>query len=138
MGEDLKMIAIPELSCIAEVNGEPAAFAIALPNINELIRDMNGKLFPGGIAKLLWRLKVVGPKTARLALLGIRKKYRNNRKYAALSAFVYTRMNRAGRDIGIQWGELSWTDEDNGPVSMGIKLMGGKVYKRYRVYERAL
>jgi len=138
MGEDLKMIAIPELSCIAEVDGEPAAVAIALPNINELIRDMNGKLFPGGIAKLLWRLKVVGPKTARLAILGIRKKYRNNRKYAALSAFVYTRMNRAGRDVGIQWGELSWTDEDNGPVTMGIKLMGGQIYKRYRVYERAL
>jgi hypothetical protein len=138
MGEDLKMIAIPELSLITEVDGEPAAFAIALPNINELIRDMNGKLFPGGIAKLMWRLKVVGPKTARLALLGIRKKYRNHRKYAALSAYTYTKMNRAGRDIGIQWGELSWTDEDNGPVNVGIKFMGGKVYKRYRVYERAL
>jgi hypothetical protein len=138
MGEDLKMIAIPELSLITEVDGEPAAVAIALPNINELIRDMNGKLFPGGIAKLLWRLKVVGPKTARLAILGIRKKYRNNRKYAALSAYTYTRMNRAGRDIGIQWGELSWTDEDNGPVNVGIKFMGGKIYKRYRVYERML
>jgi len=138
MGEDLKMIAIPELSLITEVDGEPAAVAIALPNINELIRDMNGKLFPGGIAKLLWRLKVVGPKTARLIILGIRKKYRNNRKYAALSAYTYVKMNRAGRDIGIQWGELSWTDEDNGPVNVGIKFMGGKIYKRYRVYERTL
>jgi len=138
MGEDLKMIAIPELSLITEVDGEPAGVAIALPNINELIRDMDGKLFPGGIAKLLWRLKVVGPKTARLAILGIRRKYRNVRKYAGLSAYVYTKMNRAGRDIGIQWGELSWTDEDNGPVNVGIKFMGGKIYKRYRVYERTL
>jgi len=138
MGEDLRMIAIPALSYIAEVDGEAAAFAIALPNLNELIRDMDGKLFPGGLPKLLWRLKVVGPKTARLALLGIRKKYRGVRKYAGLSTYLYTKLNRVGRDLGIQWGELSWTDEENGPVNVGIKFMGGKVYKRYRVYERAL
>jgi hypothetical protein len=138
LGDDLRMIANPELSVIVEIDGEPAGFAIALPNVNELIHDMNGKLFPGGLPKLLWRLKVVGPKTARLALLGIRRKYRNVRKYAALSAFVMVKMNHAGRGAGIQWGELSWTDEANGPVNVGIKFMGGKVYKRYRVYERAL
>jgi hypothetical protein len=138
MGEDLKLIAIPSLSYIAEVNGEAAAFAIALPNVNELIHDLDGKLTPLGFSKLLWRLKVVGPKTARLLLLGIRRKYRNVRKYAGLSTFLYAKMNRAGRDLGIQWGELSWTDEENGPVNVGIRLMGGKVYKRYRVYERAL
>lgn len=138
LGEDLKLIGIPGLTYITEVDGEPAAVAVALPNVNELIRDMGGKLFPGGLPKLLWRLKVVGPKTARLIILGIRKKYRNVRKYAGLSAYIYVKMNRAGRDVGIQWGELSWTDEDNGPVNVGIKFMGGKIYKRYRVYERAL
>ncbi|HEV8551249.1 MAG TPA: hypothetical protein VGQ57_19510 [Polyangiaceae bacterium] len=138
MGEDMKMIAIPALSYITEVDGEPAAVALAMPNLNELIRDMDGKLFPGGIAKLLWRLKVVGPQTARLIILGIRKKHRNVRKYAGLSTYLYVKMNRAGQDIGIKWGELSFTDEANGPVNVGIKFMGGKVYKRYRVYERAL
>jgi hypothetical protein len=138
LGEDLKMIAIPALSYITEIDGEPGAFAIALPNLNELIRDMNGKLFPIGLPKLLWRLKVIGPKTARLALLGIRKKYRGVRKYAGVSTYLYTKLNRSGRDIGIQWGELSWTDEDNAPVNVGIKFMGGKIYKKYRVYERGL
>jgi hypothetical protein len=138
MGEDLKMIAIPALSYITEIDGEPGAVAVALPNLNELIRDMNGKLFPIGLPKLLWRLKVVGPKTARLAILGIRKKYRGVRKYAGVSTYLYTKMNRAGRDIGIQWGELSWTDEDNAPVNVAIKFMGGKIYKKYRVYERVL
>jgi len=138
MGEDMRMIAIPSLSYITEIDGEPSAVAVALPNLNELIRDMKGKLFPLGLPKLLWRLKVVGPKTARLAILGIRKKYRNVRKYAGLSTYLYTKMNRAGRDLGIQWGELSWTDEDNGPVNVAIRLMGGKIYKKYRVYERAL
>jgi hypothetical protein len=138
LAEDLRLIAIPALTYICEVDGEPAAFAVALPNVNELIQDLDGKLLPLGLPKLLWRLKVVGPKTARLALLGIRKKYRGIRKYAGLSTYLYTKMNRAGRDLGIQWGELSWTVEDNAPVNVGIKFMGGKVYKKYRVYEREL
>lgn len=138
LAAELKMIAIPALTYITEVEGEPAAVSLALPNVNELIKDMHGSLFPLGLPKLLWRLKVVGPKTARLVILGIKKKFRTQRKYAALSAYLYTKMNRAGRDLGIQWGELSWTLEDNGPVNAGIKLMGGKIYKRYRLYERDL
>jgi len=135
---DLRMVAIPGLTYLAEIDGEPAAVAVALPNLNELIKDFNGKLLGTGLPKLLWRLKVVGPKTARLWILGIRKKYRHVRKYAGLSTYLYTKMNRAGRELGIQWGELSWTLEDNAPVNVGIKFMGGKVYKTYRVYEKAL
>src|SRR5215471_7068204 len=133
-----KILLIPELTRIVYVEGEAAAFAIALPNINEMIADMGGKLSPLGVSKLLWRLKVEGPKTARLALLGIRKKYRHVRKYAGLSTYMYVEMNRAAQRLGIKWGELSWTVEDNAAVNVGIKFMGGKVYKKYRVYERGL
>jgi hypothetical protein len=112
--------------------------AYALPNINEMIKDLNGSVFPLGLPKLLYRLKVKGPKTARLVGLGIKKKYRNVRKYAGLSAYLYTEMNRAGASVGIQWGELSYTDEQNGPMNVGIRLMGGQIYKRYRLYERAI
>jgi hypothetical protein len=138
MAADLKLIAIPELSYITEIDGEPAAVALALPNLNELIADMKGKLGPLGLPKLLWRLKVVGPHTARLIILGIRKKFRNVRKYAALSAFLYAKMNAAGKQLGLEGGELSWTLEDNAPVNTGIKLMGGKIYKTYRLYEKSL
>lgn len=138
MAEELRLIVIPELTYIAEVDGEPAAVALALPNVNEMIRDLHGKLLPVGFAKLLWRLKVTGPKTARLAILGIRKKYRAIRKYAGFSAFLYVKMNEAGRRTGIKWGELSWTLEDNGPVNVAIRFMGGKIYKRYRVYEKEI
>ena len=123
---------------ITEIDGEPAAVALALPNLNELIADMKGKLGPLGLPKLVWRLKVVGPHSARLIILGIRKKFRNHRKYAALSAYLYSKMNAAGKRLGIQSGELSWTLEDNAPVNTGIKLMGGRVYKKYRVYEREI
>jgi hypothetical protein len=138
LAEELKLIVIPELTYIAEIDGEPAAVALALPNVNELIHDLGGKLAPLGLPKLLWRLKVVGPKTARLAILGIRRKHRAVRKYAGLSTYLYVKMNEAGRRCGIRWGELSWTLEDNAPVNVAIKFMGGKVYKRYRLYEREL
>jgi hypothetical protein len=138
LAEDFKLILEPKLTFIAEIEGEPAAFAVALPNLNELIHDMGGALFPLGLPKLLWRLKVKGASTARLALLGIRKKFRGHKKYAGLSTFLYAKLNRSGHELGIRWGELSWTLEDNAPVNVGIKFMGGKVYKTYRLFERAL
>jgi hypothetical protein len=92
---DLKLFLVPELTRLVSIDGEPAAFAIVLPNINEAIRDLGGKLFPLGLPKLLWRLKVEKPKTARLALLGIRRKYRHVRKYAGLSTYLYVEMNKA-------------------------------------------
>lgn len=136
--EDMKLILMPELTRIVSIDGEPAAIALAMPNLNELIAGLRGKLFPFGIGKLLYRLKVRGPKSGRLILLGIRRKWRNVRKYAGLSAFLYVQMNQAGHLMGLERGELSWTVEDNAPINVGIKLMGGRIYKTYRVYERAL
>lgn len=136
--EDMKLILMPELTRIVSVDGEPAAIALAMPNLNELIAGLRGRLFPFGIAKLLYRLKVSGPKSGRLILLGIRKKYRNVRKYAGLSAFLYVQMNQAGHLMGLERGELSWTVEDNAPINVGIKLMGGRIYKTYRVFDRPL
>ena len=114
------------------------AVAIALPNINELITDLHGKLFPFGIAKLLYRLKVEGAKSGRLLILGIKKKFRLQRKYAALSLFLYAEMNDGAKRAGMSWGELGWTLEDNAAVNAGIRMMGAKKYKTYRVYEKAL
>ncbi|MGC4063763.1 MAG: hypothetical protein QM784_03800 [Polyangiaceae bacterium] len=133
--KDLKLILDPRLTLIVSINGEPSAVALALPNLNEIIRDFGGKIGPVNLAKLFWRLKVQGPKTARLAILGIRKKIRHQKRYAGLSTYMYAQMNQAGQRCGIDWGELSWTLEDNAPVNLAIKFMGGKIYKRYRLYE---
>jgi hypothetical protein len=138
MAADLKMIAVPDLMLVAEVDGDPAAISVALPNINEMIGDLNGKLFPLGLPKLLWRLKVQGPKSARLIILGIRKKYRHVKKLGGLSAALYVEMNDRGKKLGMQWGELSWTLEDNAPVNLGIKMMGGRVYKKYRLFTKEI
>ncbi len=138
MGKDMSMILMPELTRMTFINGEAAAVSIGIPNVNELIRDLSGKLFPFGVVKMLWRLRVQGPKTGRLLILGIRKKWRHVRRYGGLSAYLYVEMNRAAHLLGMKSGELGWTLEDNAAINAGIRLMGGRIEKRYRIYEKEL
>ncbi len=138
LSKDLRLLLRPELTRIVYIDGQSAAVALALPNLNEALVGLKGQLVPLNWARLLWRLKVKGPKSARLAILGVRKSIRHQKKYAGLSTYLYAKMNQGGQACGIDWGELSWTLEDNSPVNLGIKFMGGKIYKRYRLYQRAL
>jgi hypothetical protein len=136
--EDFKLILNPKIALIAEIDGEPAAISIAVPNMNEAARDLKGSLFPFGWAKFLYRLKVQGTRTARLILLGVRKKIREQKKWMPLSTALYVAMNDRGQQLGMTHGELGWTLEDNAPVNVAIKAMGAKPYKTYRVYEKPL
>jgi hypothetical protein len=136
--EALKLVVEQELAIMAEIDGRPAGMCIALPNLNEAIADLDGKLLPFGWAKLLYRLKVKKLKTARLCLLGIKKEFRTQRRYGALSLAMVAEIQRRGRTLGVEWGELSWTLEDNAPVNLLIRSMRAKLYKKYRVYEKSL
>ncbi|MEX0646018.1 MAG: hypothetical protein WD076_11955 [Parvularculaceae bacterium] len=119
-------------------DGEPAAFALVLPNINEAIRDMNGKLLPFNWAKLIWRLKVKGLKSARMPLMGIRKKLQRRPVGAAFAYKMIELTNTANMDRGVKESELSWILESNaGMLSMLID-MGCRIYKTYRIYEKTL
>ena len=138
LAKDMRLVLIPDLTQIIEINGEPVAVALGLPNLNEMIKDLHGKLLPFGVAKLLWRLKVRGPKSARLILLGIRRKLRGVRRYAALSTYMYVEIHYAAKRQNVLDTELSWTIEDNAPVNLGIRFMGGKKYRTLRVYEKGI
>jgi len=138
MAEDMKLLLVPELTRITFINGEAAAVALAVPNLNEAIGDINGQLFPFGFAKLFWRLKVRGVKSGRLIILGIRKKYRGVKRYGGLSAYLYVAMNHSAHLLGLRGGELGWTLEDNNAINAGIRLMGGRVTKKYRIYEKEI
>ncbi|MEO8901499.1 MAG: hypothetical protein ABI488_07225 [Polyangiaceae bacterium] len=135
---EFRLVANPALTCIVDIEGVPSAFAYALPNLNEAIAPLGGKLLTRGLLKAVWDIKVKGLKTARLVGLGLRRSLRNQRKYAGLSAFLYAELNAAGMRENVKWGELSYTLEDNGPMNAGIKLMGGVLYKTYRVFEKQL
>jgi hypothetical protein len=139
VAKDLKLIIDPDLAFMADVNGKPSGVCIMIPNLNEAIHDLGGKLFPTGLAKLLWRMKVKHPVSTRLMMLGIRKEVTKNiKRYGGLSAAMYVEVAKRGIAKGYTWGELSWTREDDAPINLGIRSMGAKVYKKYRVYEKLL
>jgi hypothetical protein len=71
-------------------------------------------------------------------LFGIREQFRRQRRYGGLSAAMYVETAKRGHAKGYRWGELSWTREDDAPINLGIRSMGAKLYKRYRVYQRSL
>jgi hypothetical protein len=139
MAADFALVLDPEIAFIAEVDGKPAGMCIAVPNLNEAIRDLDGKLAPFGWAKLLWRTKVKRPASARLIALGVREAIRKNvKRYGVLSAAMYVEVSKRGLARGYEWAELSWTREDDAPINLGIRSMGAKVYKTYRVYQKPL
>jgi hypothetical protein len=83
-------------------------------------------------------MKVKHPISTRLMMLGIREDIRKQRRYGGLSAAMYVETAKRGLAKGYKWGELSWTREDDAPINIGIKMMGARVYKRYRVYQKPL
>jgi hypothetical protein len=138
MGKNLKPIVRAEYAWIGEVDGEPAAMTVTLPNVNEAIADLRGRLLPLGWAKLLWRLKVRGTRTARMPLMGVRKKYQGTPRGAALALGVIEAVRSWHAEHGAKDAELSWVVEDNRPTHDIIELVGGRPYKTYRVYEKSL
>jgi len=138
LGKDLKMLADEKLVKIAEVDGEPAAFMVLLPNINEVIRDLNGRLLPFGWLKMLWRLKVTYPKSARIPLMGVRCRYHSSMMGAALAFGMIADARQPAIKRGIEEVELSWILEDNMRMRSIIESLGGRVYKTYRIYSKQL
>jgi len=128
------------ITFIAEVDGKPAAILFAVPDINELIHDFDGELLrrPLNLVKLVWRLKRRRPKHLRLVMLGVKEEFRASRKYGALAAVLYEEISVRGSAAGYAAGELSWTLEDNIGINRGIERMNAELYKKWRVYERAL
>ncbi len=123
---------------IAEYDGEPVAFIVALPNLNEAARDLKGKLLPFGWARLLWRLKVRHPKTARIPLMGVRQSFQHSRLGPTLAFMVIDAVRKALHARGVENVEMGWILEDNDGMRNIIETIGGKAYKRYRVYEKEL
>lgn len=138
LGQNLKFLLHDEYIQIAEVDGEAAGFIIGMPNINEAIRDLKGKLFPFGWLKLIWRLKIKGPASGRVPLMGVRKKFQKTRLGPGLAFLIIDAVRNELHKRGAHRLELSWILEDNAGMRNIIESIGGTAYKRYRVYERDL
>jgi hypothetical protein len=138
LGKNLKLLVDSESVRIAEVDGYPAAMIVLFPNVNEVIRDLNGRLLPFGWLKLLWRLKVVGPKSGRVPLMGVRRCYQGSRLGATLALMMISSLKDTCVKKGFKEVDMSWILEQNQGMSKIIESIGGIPYKRYRIYQKGL
>lgn len=138
MAKAMKPILNERLVWFVDVDGEPAGFGVGLPNINAALTGLNGKLLPFGWAKLLWRLKVRGVTSARVPLMGIKRKYLNGLGGALLPFVIIDALRREGLKLGYREVELSWILEDNLPMNRININLGAKAYKTYRLYGKTL
>lgn len=123
---------------IAELDGEPVAMTVTLPNLNAVIADLDGRLLPFGWARLLWRLKVRGITSWRMPLMGLRRAWHGTLKGTAAAMGVIEAIRAYHAARGVTEGELGWVLEDNAAIQRVIEAVGGVPYKTYRVYEKAL
>jgi GNAT superfamily N-acetyltransferase len=130
--KSMKQIYMKEFSLIAEVDGEPVGWSVTLPNINEALIHMNGRLFPFGLFKLLYWYKKI--KSLRLWGLGIKPEYRRR----GVDVLLYYRTLVEAQRLGYKKGEMSWVLETNISVIQAAGLVEGKEYKRYRIYRMDL
>jgi hypothetical protein len=128
----------PDLVWIGEMDGEPAAMIVCLPNLNEAIAGLNGEILPFGWIKVLWRLKVSGLKTGRVLLMGLRKRHHKSAVGTVLVYALLERLRVSMLRAGLRRIELSWVLEDNLPMRRVIEDVGAQVYKTYRVFEKEL
>ncbi len=131
--KDLKTAVDPDIVFVAEVNGEPAGFSLALPDYNEIFKDINGRLFPFGLIKLLLNKKKI--KGIRVITLGVKQKFQKKRGLAP--AFYYETYVR-GKNKGYSVGEFSWILDDNVLMNRAIEALGATLYKKYSIYEKAV
>ncbi len=129
---EMKAILIPELCFIAEINGEPAGFSLSLPDFNQTLKKIKGRLLPFGFRHLLFGRKKAD--AIRTLTLGVKKKFRR----LGIDLVFYRRTYQWGVDNKINLCDQSWLLEDNPAIIEPIKRLGGTLYKRHRIYERTL
>jgi hypothetical protein len=143
-GKKMKPIIFNDLVRIAELDGEPVAFMMTWPDLNELQADLNGELFPFGFIKLLWRLnggfsgkpKV---KTMRVPLMGVVKRLQASRMASQLAFMMIEYVRRAAvADFGSMRGEIGWILEDNQGMNSIAEAIDCKINKTYRIYGKML
>ncbi len=138
LGSSLRLLLPDEFIQVAEVDGKPAAFMVGLPNLNEVLKELDGSLFPFGWLKMINKIRNHQIRTGRIPLMGVRKQFHNTPLGLALACLVIDTPRQAGIARGIQEVEMSWKLEDNAAMRSILDSIGSKQYKRYRIYGKTL
>jgi hypothetical protein len=132
MARELKPIIVPELVLFAEVNGEPAGISITIPDYNQVFKRLNGTLGPVNLFKFLYyRRKITG---LRGLVFGLKKEFR----MTGINTVLYYESEIAGAALGYRWCEMSWNLEDNDLINRFNEAIDGRLYKKYRIYEKTI
>jgi GNAT superfamily N-acetyltransferase len=133
LARNMKHIIDDDFCLVAEHEGKMVGFALCIPDVNEvLIKVKNGRLFPFGLFKLLYHRKNI--KKLRVVALGVLEQYRKS----GIEACFYGRIILKGREKKIRTAEASWVLENNDMMNLAAQKMGGEVYKKYRIYQKAI
>jgi GNAT superfamily N-acetyltransferase len=130
LAKNLKLAVIPELALIAEVNGEPVGCFVAIPDMNQALQHLHGRLTPWGLLRFFYHRRRID--TLRVAMIGVNKRYRRLGIDILLLAHVWEQIP----PLGFIHGELAWVLEDNELMTRAIAEVDAKPYKRYRLYQK--
>lgn len=133
MAKNLKLILDPALILFVTTNeGEPIGFSLALPDLNVLLKKINGRLFPTGLFTLLAGRRKID--RARVLAMGVLPEFRQR----GIDAVIYLKTYESGLHAGYNWGEFSWVLEDNKNMNEAALSMGSRPYKKWRIWEKQL
>jgi hypothetical protein len=138
LGSTFRFLLKDEYFQIVEVDGVPAAFMVALPNLNEIFSKLNGNLFPFGWFQLIKQVKFGRFRTGRIPLMGVRKQFRNTPLGATIAFMMVAAIRKFGISRGFREIEMSWILEDNKSMRRIIEMAGNREYKRYRIFGKTL
>jgi GNAT superfamily N-acetyltransferase len=132
LASTLKLAVIPELTLLAEVDGQDVGCFVAIPDLNRVLRRLNGRLTPWGLARFLYQRRRID--TVRVAMMGVKKRYRRLGIDLLFTAEIWKQALKRG----IRHGELAWILEDNRLMTRALEEVEAKPYKRYRLYQKGL
>jgi len=130
--KSLKSIVDTDYVFFAEINGVPAGFSLSLPDFNQVLKRLNGRLFPFGIFKLISGRKKID--MIRVIIMGVKNEFQKR----GIDSVFYLETIREGVRKGLIGAEISWILEDNMVMRQTIEKLGGKIYKTYRIYGKSL
>ena len=138
-GKQLKPIVFEDLIRIAELDGEPVAFMMTLPDLNEALKPLNGALYPFGWAKLLWWLRKPRCRTMRVPLMGVVQRLQSSRLASQLAFMMIEYIRRdATAHYGATRGEIGWVLDDNQGMNAIADAIESRINKSYVIFEKAL
>jgi GNAT superfamily N-acetyltransferase len=130
---DLHLVFDPDWFMVAErEDGEAVGVAITIPDINQVLRRMNGRILPFGWWHYLRRRRIIDG--CRVGFLGVKREY----QHTGVAAALYAEHFETSERTRVKWGEMGWILETNTPMNRAMEGMGGRIVKRYRIYERDL